>query len=63
MDLIVSYVNRLHIARQDYSIYVQTTSTMSSEKHLDGDSGELSEFDLERILESVLNFTPGEKGS
>ena len=30
---------------------------MSSEKHLDGDTGELSEFDLEGILESVLNFT------
>jgi hypothetical protein len=46
MDLIVNHVIRLHILRQDYSIYVHTTSTMSSEKHLDGDIGELSEFEV-----------------
>jgi hypothetical protein len=44
MVLIASHVNRLHVSRQDYSIYVHTTSTMSSEKHLDEDNRELSEF-------------------
>jgi hypothetical protein len=45
MVVIVSHVNRLHVSRQDYSICVHTTSTMSSEKHLDGDTRELSEFE------------------
>jgi hypothetical protein len=44
MVLIASHVNRLHVSRQDYSIYVHTTSTMSSERHLDRDTRELSEF-------------------
>jgi hypothetical protein len=46
MVLTVGHVNRLRVSRQDYSIYVHTISTVSSEKHLDRDTRELSEFEV-----------------
>jgi hypothetical protein len=45
MVLIVSHVNRFHVSRHDYSIYVHTTFIILSEKHLDEDTKELSKFE------------------
>jgi hypothetical protein len=56
VHLIVSHVNCLHISRQDYSIYVYTISTMSSEKHLDGDTGELLEFEVLLTMQACQAF-------